>query len=1629
MGIIVQDSFLIKIYDTEKFSKNFVQSDKIKLEIDTAFKENRAFPFFPDKEILSAITLNSNISPLQSSFSDFKNSILKSIARDGTENFAELKKDVRLSLRLINAVYFIHLALAEINDENLKRRRFAVIREKRGLPTFYHVTDRVTVISHVGLGPKWEEKPTIYLPLILFDTLFYSTKKKDENLLPVFESLIKIEERAIETGFLHTEQLTGKAVQDLDAFTDEAIRVSSIAQEERIVIPVPKKVPRFTEKHRHRYAVMLNKRYENNPDNFNYNENVKAIRELDKLARRYKKTDDYSSLREVIRLIVSASGHDLHEVRNRANIILERIFSPKEYDAPLASTFTKITAGSEYKFKFDLSPSRLDYFLRIYSGASPKGVLLERDIQYSEIKLKFNRETDDKPAGYTGSYRFKELGQYDYVVYRKGKRSNEWMLCPKCSGRINVIPDVRGRVILEIFPDIHGFSKMYWWTDREHPGLVYNENGEVIRTARFADITAHLSDMKSRYQITDIYILGAQKRGNNREDWAYGATSPSPFSPMSLVEIEDSLGGEHEFKELVKKAHSLDIKIIIDVIPHLNRKSKELSDDCIVNCYDDSGRLVERAATDGRFGSWNDGKLLNYRKFEVWEWLAGSIARMIDLYDIDGIRFDSAHAVPVMMKKNNYPFIYNSERTPEEMLEGTIVVNDRMDEHFITTGFYDSVCRDVIACPIHHYLMNVIERKLRDKKKDFFINLAECYWGREKYLARSGIIPYNSALFKICENITHGKTDVREIYHLYDNYFPQALPEGTDLLGILGNHDEDRPLYAFGQNGLRAATMLTSFMSSIVMDYEGNAEGEAWKVFLDNIYVNWNQFEYVSNRGVSGFYRRLYRFHRENKGKGYLVWTNNNMVAAAVKFTADIVWIGAFSFSGRSEHALIQFDQPRLPIDENSYFRIIDPLYSHITGIYNYITGKELKTSKISITVPYTERFKLLKAERLKEPKKYYEEFLYNSLNRLYEIDNPEYFLSNFSFLETARNIDSFEHFVKFVSDKLAPMFKEGRKETLELGIKRIMFHLFKNGIKTGRELISYIESMKKTSDPDISQLGKKLSEHNRPGPLVFITAEAVPFSKSGGLANVVYELPLELAEMGEEVYVITPLYRNGDLKAMETMRNSIERYNIKYTGINVSFRIGDSYYDAGVHKGDVRGIHYIMLEHHELFDGLYWGYTGEEKLKRRIALSRAAAEVILALNLTPLFTVTNDAYAGIFNGIVRTDPHCFGNENFKRTTFFHIVHNGNWQYFDSYSRYENGKDLFSLFNIAQERYIEFSDPVKSDKINCMATGVRFADCVITVSPSYAKQIKVASDGLERVLTNVVGINNAIGRDFSERMLNKFKESKFADEYYPKLLDYIKKHRLLHEKIEEKYPEILLGADCYKTLKTKIRRDTILRMRNKLMLQLQRGFKVDPDKILFTMIHRVSEQKGFKLLLEASEGIFKNLGFQGIVGGPVAWGDKQGEELAAGLARLPDYYRDKVSVTIGFQDISIPLLASDLFLMPSLYEPGGISQLEALACGCLVTARATGGLRDTVNPVRVKGYIVTGNGFLFADYDAGSFYDAMKRSMDFFKKANERIIHRARINAKKSVYYWDKPARKYLDTMYSHKEIIRVIDN
>jgi len=1598
--------------------EHLVTEKLVKSEIARAFDENRCFDFVPDSEIIKSL-IESESENHKETYIKIKNDIFDRISKEDKTLRNILLNNARLSARIVTAISLVHKAIAEDRLLNLLNRRFVLVKEEPGIPTIYHISNDTTVISRVGHGPQWEETPSIYFGLNIFDTLNYDLKRGGNTLFKAFKLLLMVEGRAIETGYYHTEAFSPEVSLALNHLIDEVIRTSSIEERDIKEVPVRKRIIKFSAKTREKYLRLLDSRLKDDVHAFDYQKNIESIKSLERLARRYKKGNDIVSLREVVRILVAASGHDIHEVRNRASIILERIFSPKEFNAPLATKFINLRVGEKFGFEFKL-PGNSKYFVRLYKNSAKEKLILEKDISFIDIELRYAEAGDS----FIADHIFNEYGHYDYVVFKKKRKKIEWLTLSETSGRINVIPDLKGEIILEIFPDIHGHTRAYWRDLSGHPGLVYNENGEVIRLGRFSDISAHLEDLMRRYSVTALYLLGVQKRGSNREDWAEGATSPSPFSPMSLVEIEPFLGGESEFKELVEKAHQLGIKIIVDVVPHLNRSSTEISDDHVVYCYDNNGSLVIRGSTDGRFGSWDDGKLFNYRAFEIWEWLCDSILTLIEKFDIDGIRFDSAHAVPIMMKKNNYPYVFGRERSHEEMVEGRIIVNDREDNHFITTGYYDSACRDVIAIPLHYFIMLNIERKLKERKKDFFIYIAECYWGHERYLTRTGIVPYNSSLFKICENIMHGKTDVREIYHVYDNYFPLSLPSGTEMLGILGNHDERRALNTFGQRGLRPAVALTIFMSNIILDYEGSAEGEGWKVFLDNIYVNWNQFEYASHRSLEGFYDEWYKFHRDTKNKGYLIWANNNMVAASMRFTENGDWIGIFNFSDSNQSASLQFDNPILPIPDEKYYKVVDTLYSDITKHYSYFTGKELKVSKIDTVVPYTERVKLFKLEPIERIEDHYREFLKDSFFRLCTISRDENFMSNFSFLEISSRVSNFENLKGFIFEHLIPIFWDKHRYFLELGLKRAFFHIFYNKIADSITLTEYIYRLSNDSDEKLSELGRSLLDHNEKGPLVFMSAEAEPFSKTGGLANVVYELPRELVKHGEEVYVITGLYTHGDEKSVKKMRDTIDKYGVKYTGKNVRFKILDQEYNVGVHYGKVEGIGYFLLAHHELFDGLYWGFTAQEKLRRRVAFARACAEVIVSFGLKPHFTFANDAYAGIFNGIVKSDHVYYNNVNFLRTIFFHIIHNGGWQYFDTYYRYENGFDHFNLFNLPSWKAADFTDPVFQDRINCMAAGIRFADRTITVSPSYAGQIEYSCDGLESMLNNVIGINNAIGEDFQTRIVEQFNQSDFQQKYYSQLLEIINDDSVLRENIALKYPEILKGIERVYGIENPSRKYIVIRVLNKMMLQIQKGLKVDPDKILLAMIHRIADQKGFQLILDSSEGVFKKLGFQAIIGGAVSPGDNRGEELAHGLYLLSEYYPESVSVAFGFQDVSIPLLSSDLFCMPSMNEPGGISQLEAFACGCFVIARATGGLRDTVFPLRVQDGEVEGNGFLFSDFSSFAFYDAIERAHKFFMDNNDEIIYKARINAEKSVYYWDRSAKKYIEEIYKIKEIM-----
>ena len=460
------------------------------------------------------------------------------------------------------------------------------------------------------------------------------------------------------------------------------------------------------------------------------------------------------------------------------------------------------------------------------------------------------------------------------------------------------------------------------------------------------------------------------------------------------------------------------------------------------------------------------------------------------------------------------------------------------------------------------------------------------------------------------------------------------------------------------------------------------------------------------------------------------------------------------------------------------------------------------------------------------------------------------------------------------------------------------------------------------------------------------------------------------------------------------------------------------------MHRGEVEGVTYFLLDHHDLFDGLYWGYRSNERIRRRLALGRAAAEVMVRFGLHPQVVATNDAAASLVSGIVRGDPHYAGSTTFADTSFVHIIHNGGWQYFDCYDRYEAGADLFGLFNLPVELASRFTDPRDEALFNLMAAGIRFADQVFTVSPTYARQIEQNCDGLEALLHDVIGINNGIGKDFRRGVAQRLARSGLERRHVPRLQERIDADGALRVKLERRFPELLSGDGEAVRFRNQARRDEVLRMRTKLIAQLEYGLTVDPDQVLYVMIHRVSDQKGFQILLDASQGIFRDLGVQAILGGPIAPNDQRAEQLAAGMRALMEYYPGSVATRIGYQEISLPLLAADAFLMPSEFEPGGISQLEAMSCGCVVVAHATGGLRDMVTPLQVSGAAVRGCGVLFGDYQPGSFLDAVARCTWFFRHASASQIRRARNNARRSIVWWDRAAQRYQQELHALKETV-----
>lgn len=468
---------------------------------------------------------------------------------------------------------------------------------------------------------------------------------------------------------------------------------------------------------------------------------------------------------------------------------------------------------------------------------------------------------------------------------------------------------------------------------------------------------------------------------------------------------------------------------------------------------------------------------------------------------------------------------------------------------------------------------------------------------------------------------------------------------------------------------------------------------------------------------------------------------------------------------------------------------------------------------------------------------------------------------------------------------------------------------------------------------------------------VLFVASEAVPFIKTGGLADVAGSLPKSLKAEGVDIRVILPKY--GSIKEEWTSKMS----HVGNITVPVSWR--DKY--AGVDMIEHDGVTYYFLDNEEYFkrDSLY-GYFDDAE--RFAFFSRAVLNVLPMLDFWPDVIHTNDWHAGMVNVFLKLDH--IGDERYAGIKTLFSIHNLKYQGVFPKSVMN---DVLGL----DWKYFNNGDLEFYDAVNYMKAGIIYADFVGTVSRTYAQEIQYDYfgenlDGLLRKRSDsLFGIVNGIDYDVYNPATDK---------------------------------NLLYTYDVNSWNK---------KVDNKVRLQEDLGLPVKRDTPIIAMVTRLVDAKGLDLLVRIMDELLATEDAQFVLLGT---GDKRYEDWFQGLQwRFPD----KVSANIRFSNqLAQRIYASaDIFLMPSIYEPCGIGQLIALRYGTVPVVRATGGLRDTIQPYNK--YTGEGNGYIFENINAHDMAYVIKQALGDYR--DKSVWNHLVENAMNSDYSWKNSAKEYIN--------------
>ena len=468
---------------------------------------------------------------------------------------------------------------------------------------------------------------------------------------------------------------------------------------------------------------------------------------------------------------------------------------------------------------------------------------------------------------------------------------------------------------------------------------------------------------------------------------------------------------------------------------------------------------------------------------------------------------------------------------------------------------------------------------------------------------------------------------------------------------------------------------------------------------------------------------------------------------------------------------------------------------------------------------------------------------------------------------------------------------------------------------------------------------------------ILFVASEAVPFIKTGGLADVAGSLPKYFDKEQYDVRVMLPKY----LCIPENWRSQMKYVTHFY--MDLAWR---SQY-VGVLEMEYAGVHYYFIDNEFYFAGPKpYGYIHED-IEKFAFFSKAALSAMPLLNFKPDIVHCHDWQTGLVPVYMKERFH--DGEFFRDMKSVMTIHNlkfqGVWDL-------QKVKDITGL-----PPYFFTSDKLEAyGDANYLKGGVVYADAVTTVSDSYAEEIKTPFygeklDGLMRARANcLTGIVNGI--DY--------------DEFNPET----------DKRIVANYNQ--------KTFRKE-------KSKNKKALQQELGLNVDDKKFMIGIVSRLTDQKGFDLIANMMDQICAE-DVQLVILGT---GESQYENMFRHFAWK---YPDRVSANIYYsEDMSHKIYAAcDAFLMPSLFEPCGLSQLMSLRYGTFPIVRETGGLKDTVEPYNE--YESTGTGFSFANYNAHEMMNTINYAKHvFYNKKREwnKIVDRGMLKD----FSWTSSAKKY----------------